>query len=221
MNYLFRFFITRPRLCIGILSSFISFAILKFTFPYLHQIILLLSAWNVGILIYLASIFYLFQQADTQKIKDVANAEDEGMPVMLFLVFLTAIVSVLAIFKALALVKIEPNLSALYLSLVSLTIVNAWFFIHTMFALHYAHQYYLSYEKDQTITIAFPDTKQPNYWDFVYFAYIIGTSAQTADIAFNHGSSRKIGLVHSILAFFFNVAILAMLINISSSIIMG
>ena len=65
----------------------------------------------------------------------------------------------------------------------------------------------------------FPHEDNPNYWDFLYFAYVIGTSGQTADVAFNTKASRRMGTVHCVLAFFFNAAILSSLINMSSGLI--
>ena len=103
--------------------------------------------------------------------------------------------------------------------------LSAWVFIHLTFALHYAHEYF-----DETKAVEgekpalrgginFPDTDEPDYWDFVYFSFIIGVAAQTADVTIGSKVIRRTSLVHSILAFFFNSAVLALTINIAAGLI--
>jgi uncharacterized membrane protein len=68
-------------------------------------------------------------------------------------------------------------------ALALLTIVSAWLFMHTVFALHYAHDFYMALSRnEENGGLDFPGTKHPTYPDFLYFSYIIGTSAQTADV---------------------------------------
>ena len=64
--------------------------------------------------------------------------------------------------------------------------------------------------------LEFPGEREPHYGDFLYFACVIGTSAQTADVSFTSRSMRRTGLVHCVLAFFFNTTLLALSINIAS-----
>jgi uncharacterized membrane protein len=65
----------------------------------------------------------------------------------------------------------------------------------------------------------FPGTHSPDYADFLYFSCIIGTSGQTADISFCSRSMRRTGLVHCVLAYFFNTTLLALTINIASGLL--
>jgi uncharacterized membrane protein len=64
--------------------------------------------------------------------------------------------------------------------------------------------------------LQFPGTADPTYGDFFYFAAVIGTSGQTADVAFTSSKLRRIGVLHCILAFFFNTTVLALTINIAA-----
>ena len=98
-----------------------------------------------------------------------------------------------------------------------MAVASSWAFTQVMFALHYAHKYYQATGKYCGLDIE--GSEPPDYFDFLYFASIIGTSAQTADIAFNTQEMRRIGLVHSVLAFFFNTILLALTINIASGLI--
>ncbi|MDX7952300.1 DUF1345 domain-containing protein [Lichenihabitans sp. Uapishka_5] len=88
-----------------------------------------------------------------------------------------------------------------------------------IFALHYAHEYYApdkaTPEEDDVIGgLAFPGGEEPDNWDFVHFAIVIGVASQTADIAFTAKRLRRIGTVHSVISFAFNTAVLALTINL-------
>jgi uncharacterized membrane protein len=87
-----------------------------------------------------------------------------------------------------------------------------------MFALHYAHDYYRHGGRGDR-GLMFPGTAQPDYFDFLYAAAIIGTSGQTADVSFNTSSTRRIAMVHSVLAFFFNTIVLALTINFAAGLL--
>ena len=95
--------------------------------------------------------------------------------------------------------------------------MSSWAFIQVMFALHYAHQYYAALSRGLPAGLQFPDDDQPGYGDFFYFASVIGTSGQTADVSFVSKTMRRIGSVHCILAYLFNTTVLALLINIGAS----
>lgn len=88
-----------------------------------------------------------------------------------------------------------------------------------MFAIHYAHDYYLAKSRQVDGGLDFPKTDQPDYLDFVYFSYIIGTSAQTADVSITSSQLRHLNIFHCVLAFIFNTVILAVAINVAASLI--
>lgn len=229
-KYIYRFFSSRPRLLIGIISGVVAYFGLSWTtdilahhfsiaeaYGQLNSVSKLLLSWNIGVWVYLISIAFMMHRADKDSILDAAHAEDEGTGLMLVLVVLTAIISLVAIVKELGASKgTEGLLLSFHIGLTVLTIVTSWLFIHTMFALHYTHTYYLVKEAKDRETIDFPKEDEPNYWDFLYFSYIIGTSGQTADVSFTSRRSRQLGTLHCVLAFFFNASILALLINIAS-----
>lgn len=233
MGYLYRFFRNRPRLLIGIAAGIMTYLGLT---PLSHALATelpiakaygdlkpvsqFLIAWVVGVWVYLGAIFYRIYHADNDSILDKAHAEDEGTVLTLILVILTAVVSLVAIVQELGVSKdAQGLLMGFHIGLTSLTIVTAWLFIHTMFALHYTHDYFLQKEQDGSETLDFPNEDNPNYWDFLYFSYIIGTLGQTADVAFNARSSRQLGTLHCTLSFFFNTAILASLINMAAGMV--
>ena len=106
---------------------------------------------------------------------------------------------------------------SIYAALAIGTVVLSWTFIHTIFALHYAHEFYG--EGRHRNGLHFPGEGQPDYWDFVYFAFVIGMTFQVSDVAVVHKSVRRLVVVHGVLSFFFTTAIIAMSVNIAAGII--
>lgn len=238
ISYSYRFFRNRPRLLIGIAIGVMSYFLLPIIAKLCQELLPfakafldfqtvshVLIAWNIGVWTYLGAVLHMMAHANNERILDKAHAEDEGTLMMIVLVLLTAVVSVTAIVQELGVSKDAKGLlMAFHLGLTFLTILTAWLFIHTLFALHYTHTYFLVKEKKQLQTLDFPsdkndDDSEPNYWDFLYFSFIIGTSGQTADVAFNSTKSRQLGTLHCVLAFFFNASVLALLINMASGLI--
>jgi uncharacterized membrane protein len=95
-------------------------------------------------------------------------------------------------------------------------VVLSWMFIHTVFAFHYAHGYYANQSSGEGC-LDFPATEKPVYWDFLYFSFVIGMTAQVADVQTKTVAMRKLVLVHGVIAFFFNTAILALGVNLAAS----
>jgi uncharacterized membrane protein len=85
---------------------------------------------------------------------------------------------------------------------------------HTIFALHYAHEFY---SQDGGGGLTFPGTAEPDYWDFVYFSFVIGMTSQVSDVAVSCQPIRRTATAHGILSFVFNAALLALTVNIAAS----
>lgn len=174
-------------------------------------------SWDVGAMIYLLFTFRMMFGFRQEKIEARAKAQDEGRILILILVIVSAIVTLGAIIHELALTKdLQGAQRYPHIALAISTILISWFFTHIMFAQHYAHDYYLAESEGEKGGLDFPGTDKPDYLDFFYFACIIGTSGQTADVAFVSATMRRTGLVHCVLAFFFNTTLLALTINIAS-----
>jgi uncharacterized membrane protein len=94
------------------------------------------------------------------------------------------------------------------------TVVIAWLFGNAMFTLHYAHLYYLEGTAGDHGGLAFPATAEPGYWDFVYYAFTIGMTFQTSDVTIESGRMRRATTGHGLIAFFYNLGILAFTINV-------
>ncbi|RYF73647.1 MAG: DUF1345 domain-containing protein, partial [Comamonadaceae bacterium] len=100
-------------------------------------------------------------------------------------------------------------------ALVVVTLVLSWCFANTIFALHYAHLYYLPtgpHGGDHG-GLSVPGSEHPGYWDFLYFSFTLGMTFQTSDVAISSAHLRKVVLGHSMLAFMFNLGVLAFTVN--------
>ncbi|MGZ6468084.1 MAG: DUF1345 domain-containing protein [Bdellovibrionota bacterium] len=209
-------FKARPRLLISVLIGLAAF---HFTPANWRVETSGLVAWDVAVLIYLALVLRLAQYANSDHIRLRARLQDDGAISTLVLSSVAAVMCFVAIALELSALKTMTGHNRLYHAiLVGATIPMAWFFIHSMFALHYAHKFYDATDSNGHGLI-FPGEEMPSYWDFLYFSFIIGTSGQTADVSVSCASLRKLTLVHCVLAFFFNITMIGLAINIASSLL--
>jgi uncharacterized membrane protein len=173
----------------------------------------LLVGWDIGVGLYLVLAFHMMAKSDVHRIRRRAAAQDEGQSAILVLTVVAALASLAAIFAQLG--TSAGGRQPSHLLLATLTIVVSWGFIHTIFALHYAHEFY-----DESIGggLAFPgDDQEPDYWDFVYFSFCIGMTSQVSDVGVTEKSIRRIVAAHAIVSFVFNATLLALTVNIAAS----
>jgi uncharacterized membrane protein len=176
-----------------------------------------LLAWNAGAGLYLLLALHMAWGASPAKMERRAVRQGEGRLLVLALVVVSAVAVLLAVGSQLAAVKeLPPGERTPHVLLAALTVLSAWLFTQTLFAVNYAHDFYLSRAIGRADVLSFPGTAEPNYGDFFYFACVIGTSGQTADVAFVGRSLRPVGTLHCVLAFFFNTTVLALTINIAA-----
>lgn len=207
----------RPRLIVATLTAVAVGVLLT---PHLaeHLVTRLLIAWNVGTGLYILLAATMMWRSTPERMRRRAQLQDEGKFVILVLVVVSAVASLAAIGGELAVVKDMHGLArSSHVALAGLTVLSSWAFIQIMFSLHYAHDYYAAQCHGRIPGLAFPQDDAPDYGDFFYFSAVIGTSGQTADVAFVSKMLRRIGSVHCILAYLFNTTVLALLINIGAS----
>ena len=214
-----RLIITRPRLFGSILVGILA-ALLMPNSLASHKITRIILGWNVGTWLYLVLAARMIFWTSHEKMRARALLQNDGKYFVLLMVIIASIVSIGAIFAELSVVKdMHGMLRSAHVALAVMTIVSSWLFIQVMFALHYAHDFYIAKEHSNSSGLEFPGTPCPDYSDFLYFACVIGTSGQTADVSFISKAMRKVGLIHCVLAFFFNTTLLALTINIASGLI--
>jgi uncharacterized membrane protein len=205
-----RIMIARPRFFISIALGLIALAIEPAS---LRLVTRLLIAWNISIALYLTLAFTTVISTGVARIRRDAALQDDGRFAILVLTAVAAFASLGAIVS-----ELGPDHRGRYeLLLATATIVLSWAAIHTIFALHYAHEYY---RRTEVGGLAFPgDQTEPDYWDFVYFSFVIGMTAQVSDVGITDRMIRRTATAHGVTSFIFNTALLALMVNIAASVI--
>lgn len=187
--------------------------------PSLHRSTAYLIVWDVFLLSYLTVTAWIFSSVKREDMEKRAHREYEKKEKMLVLVLITSVVSIVTIVREMSIgADLVGWQAAFHVALTFITLVASWLFIHVLFALYYAHAYY-DMNNNSIYPLDFPYEDNPDYWDFVYFSLGIGTTGQTADISFTSRKLRRVGTFHSVLSFFFNTAVLALMIEMSASLI--
>jgi len=174
----------------------------------------LLVGWDVSVGLYLALAFTMMARSDLLQIRLRATQQDPGQFTILTLTAAAAMASLAAIIAELGFAT-HGNRQTAQLVLATITIVLSWGLIHTMFALHYAHEFY---DESGGRGLAFPGGEEnPDYWDFVYFSFVIGMTSQVSDVGITTREIRRTVAAHGVVSFLFNVALLALTVNIAAS----
>jgi uncharacterized membrane protein len=169
-----------------------------------------LFGFDLGALVYLVALGLLFTQATPEHMRSHVRAMDTGRWGVLGSGLVLTGVVLVALTNELHAGK-SGGLPAI--GLAASTLVLSWLFMNTMFAQHYAHGYYGDFGT-QHQGLDFPRTEHPDYWDFMYFALVIGMCFQVSDVQITSRALRRVALLHSVIAFFFNVFIIAASVNI-------
>jgi uncharacterized membrane protein len=179
-----------------------------------------LLGWDVGIAIYLTLTYVMMWRANVAQILRRAAEQDEGAVFILLLSIVATFASLVAIAFALGNAQ-EQTQSPPTLAVVMavITILLSWFFVHTIFSMHYAHEYYGTGGDGKIGGLEFPKDDKPDYRDFLYFSLIIGMTSQVSDVAISSKAIRRIGAIHGVLSFFFKLVVLALTVNLVSNVI--
>jgi uncharacterized membrane protein len=200
----------RPRTFAAIALGIVAFFLLPGS---LRLVTRLLVAWDVFATLYLALVYYMMLCSDHQRVKRDAILQDDGRILILLVTAGGAFASIAAIVFELG----GTHHAVPQLVIATATIALSWAVVHTAFALHYAHDYY----GDTTPGgLQFPsgdNDDEADYWDFVYFSFVIGMTAQVSDVGITDRIIRRTATVHGIISFVFNTALVALMVNIAAS----
>jgi uncharacterized membrane protein len=176
-----------------------------------------LLAWDIGTLLYLVLAWVMMVRASVESVRSRARVQDDGAVAVLVATVIASGTSLATILLELARSKSSVvQDQAWHLGLAAFTIVCSWLFMHTAFAIHYAHHYYRRVSRGGEPSLEFPHQPEPSYWDFLYFSFTVGTTAQTSDVQVTTSDMRKLVLLHAVVAFFFNTTVLALTVNIAA-----
>lgn len=184
-----------------------------------------LLAWNTGAFLFIFLAGWMAAHSNADSCRAHAAVEDENQWVLLVVGTIAACAALAAIVAELGAVKDMTGFSkSAHIALTAGTILSAWTFIHILFALHYAHEYYADEDGDPaTIGAArgleFPGGEAPTFGDFFYYSFVIGCACATADVNTISPIMRRTTLAHGVVAFFFNTVVLALTINIGAGLV--
>lgn len=174
----------------------------------------LLAGWDIAVAAYLVMTAAMMARAPASEIRKHSAAQDEGAFALMVLTVAAAMTSLAAVFFQLAANgDASPDLWAYLLAIA--TVVLSWTFIHTIFALHYAHDFYGSGERANGLK--FPGDDKPDYWDFVYFAFVIGMTFQVSDVQVTNKWIRRSVVAHGVMSFFFTTTVVALTVNMAAN----
>jgi uncharacterized membrane protein len=179
-------------------------------------------SWDLSVLTYLSLAWWLIASSDAATTRDHALSQDQSGYVIFLFVVVAACASVVAIgFVVSTIRELDFWARAWHLALTVGALISSWLLIQTVFAFHYAHRYYAILHRERTATpeLLFPGGREPDYLDFAYYSSVVGMTSQVSDVAVTSRSMRRLTLVHSVLAFVFNIAVLALSINIIASVL--
>ena len=175
-----------------------------------------LIGWNACVWLYLALTLWLIIRSKACDVKRQAEIEDENASMVLFTVCLASLASLAAVT-----LELSGNSSSshadqvIHYTFTGVTVIGSWLMIGMIFTHHYARLFYNNEGSEPALR--FPEGElDPDYWDFLYFSFTLSVAVQTADVAIATREMRKAVIVHSLLGFLFNTAVLGFSINIAA-----
>jgi uncharacterized membrane protein len=177
--------------------------------------------WDVGTTIFLALAVTMAARATSASMRRRAVLEDEGRWVFLAVMVGAAFFSMFAILGVMHEAKQAADASMIPLSILAgVTILLSWLLAHTVFAIHYAHGYFNDLDENRPRGLDFPgEHDDPDYWDFLYFSFVIGMTAQVSDVQVRTPGWRGLVLAHGLFSFLFNTVGLALSINLFAGVL--
>lgn len=173
----------------------------------------LLSGFDVGALVFLLVTARAFAKADPAEMRVHAEQQDVGRMGVLWSSVALSCVVMIALWVELR--GQDGAGGAVDMLAAAVTIILSWLYMNMIFALHYAHSYY-GHHASVKNGLDFPGDDDPDYWDFAYFALVLGMTFQVSDVQITSRRVRRLALMHSVIAFFFNVFIIAISVNVAA-----
>lgn len=200
----------RPRTFFSIAVGIVAFFLLPDS---LRLVTRLLIGWDIFASCYLVLAYIMMLRCDHAHIRRNAILQDDGRFLILLVTAIGAFASIAAIVSELG----SSHRGAYELTLAVVTIVLSWAAVHTTFALHYAHDYYRGNKPGGLQFPSGDEHDHADYWDFVYFSFVIGMTAQVSDVGITDKTIRRTATAHGIISFIYNTALVALMVNIAAS----
>ena len=172
-----------------------------------------LIGWDAGVAVYLALVFYRITGATSVSMRRRADEIDETKWVVLIVTVGAGLVSLLALGAELIASKNAPD-AGFRAPLAIVSVALSWVFVHTVFGLFYAHEWH---HGDKALQFPEANAAEPDYFDFLYFSFVIGMTFQVSDVQTRNSGMRRVVLVHGVISFLFSTVILALGVNLTAS----
>ena len=168
-------------------------------------------AFDIAATVFLLSTIPLLRDDDADRMRDRAKTNDANRSTLLGLTFVTMVVILVSVAN-----ELHAKDDKTVILVIIATLVLAWLFTNTVYTLHYAHLFYSDEDGDGKDNggLKFSDCDTPDYWDFAYFSFTLGMTFQTSDTGIGSRHMRRVALGHSMVAFVFNIGVLAFTINV-------
>jgi uncharacterized membrane protein len=172
----------------------------------------LLAGGDVFSLVFLSLCVVMVAGQTPADLKRRAKTEDEGIVIVLMIILATMAFFTYGVFTAL---NKKHGIEVPALVLAGIGAPLGWLVLHTVMAFHYADVHYfddpdcVGDEED----LAFPGDRDPGPWDFLYYSFVVGMTAQVSDVQVLTTEMRKLTLFHGVVSFFFNTVFIAMAVN--------
>lgn len=182
----------------------------------------LILAWDIFSIVFLLWCAASFIDATPQRMEAHAEAQQEAEWTMFWIVVAAVIISLAAIVGEFSAIKsVAKHWRSLVIALVAATLGLSWLLSHVLFTLRYAHEYYERTPGSGALAcgLQFPGDDTPDYWDFLYFALVLGMTFQVSDVQITAKPLRRLATVHGLLGFVFNTVIVALTVNIAAGLL--
>ncbi|WP_294245523.1 DUF1345 domain-containing protein [uncultured Sphingomonas sp.] len=168
-----------------------------------------LTGFDAAALLFIGSLLPLLRQGQAAKMRARAARNDANRAVLLVFCGIVMFVVLVAVGG-----ELRGRNSTVTIALVVGTLILAWLFSNIVYALHYAHLYYSADGGGDAGGLQFPDTAEPDYWDFLYFSVTLGMTFQTSDVSIASRRMRRVVTGQCLAAFIFNLGVIAFTVNV-------
>jgi uncharacterized membrane protein len=215
----------QARVQIRLIVSIVVGILVWLLLPIEDQIDRILAGWNAAGWLYIALLLVMMMRAEVGGIRRQATIEEESRSAALIITTLGAIAMFLAIVAQLSAIAEESGLERrITLALSFSTILVSWLLVQIVFAVYYAHEFHSESGKKvhgAGSGLKFSGRGVPDYFDFLYFSFVVGTTNQTSDTEVTSRPMRRVVMLHGLLSFFFNTMVIALTVNLTAQLVQG
>ncbi len=200
-------------ICLGI--AIITYFIIQI--EHLDLLTHFMIGWDTFSLCMIIMSWITFRITTSQQIRQQSSVQDSSRTLIFIIIIISTSASFLAVLLLMVAKQESKSLETLRLIIAISGMIFSWFLIHTIFTLRYAHIFYgddLKNPKVHAAGLEFPDDKKPDYFDFAYFAFVLGMTFQVSDVQITSKRLRRLAMWHGLLSFGFNTIMIALTINL-------